>query len=290
MTITETLVACIFCFIIGILMVGGMIKIGEIIIDCYNKHKTTKANLNRKNYNYNQININEDIIDEDYIKKYYDNNVVNTLRGQANNRDNKFAFFINRHDAMDIKLPYELLSPKLSVKHDDQLFTLNTEGYDYYRIILSVSDNDLNLRSSFGRDFSYKTNHNEIICSKLLSLSLYYDFTQDIEVDLNQILDSLAVSESSLVDFIQENNLKSQEIVDYYVRLIKLNQPSIDEIYEKLIKFEKAKKEMNRIREINKNEKVSQLVEDYKSKNTHKDQYDSIDRELISLLRSDKLS
>ena len=45
MTITETLVACIFCFIIGILMVGGMIKIGEIIIDCYNKHKTTKANL-----------------------------------------------------------------------------------------------------------------------------------------------------------------------------------------------------------------------------------------------------
>lgn len=90
-----------------------------------------------------------------------------------------------------------------------------------------------------------------------------------------------------MIKFVKGNQLTSQEIIDYYINLIKSKQPSNEEIYEKLIKFEKAKDALNRINTLDSNEKVSNLVERSKEKyNNNNKAHDNIDKELLALVKS----
>ena len=117
-------------------------------------------------------------------------------------------------------------------------------------------------------------------------LDLIHNFTYNYDVNISSLR---LKSKNTLINFIQKNNLNSQELVDYYLNVIKLKQPSLDEMYDILIKFEKAKKELLRINTLNSQEKVSHLIDDFKQKHNNNYQYDNIDRELLSLFKNDDI-
>lgn len=75
----------------------------------------------------------------------------------------------------------------------------------------------------------------------------------------------------------------------WYLNLIKSKQPSNKEIYEKLIKFEKAKDALNRINTLDSHEKVLNLVERSNEKHTNNNDNDNdnVDKELLSFVQSD---
>ena len=68
--------------------------------------------------------------------------------------------------------------------------------------------------------------------------------------------------------------------MDYYIGLIKKNQPSFDEMIDILIKYEKSKRELNKINLIDGNQKVNEMIENSKTRNNT--QFDKIDKELLS--------
>lgn len=238
-------------------------------------------NINEEENIKNHQNI---AINNNTINQLYNTRLIDILKGSFG--ENRFIFFVDHNDAENIKLPYELLSPRRSVENDNTLFTLNTAGYDQYFIRPDIRDGNLDSKISLGQDFvTYKTDHDYLNLShQHHSLYLNPNLTFNYRFDTSQSIDYVGQSYKSMIKFVKGNHLTSQEIIDYYINLIKSKQPSNEEIYEKLIKFEKAKDALNRINALDSNEKISNLVE--RSKEKYNNDHDNIDKELLSLVKN----
>lgn len=291
--LTSIIVQALFAFIFILGFITIVILLVVNILCKEEKNKTDNIN-NKDNKDNNGNNIdefkNKDIIDKNYIKKYYKSGLINALKGKFSN--DTFIFFINHNDPEDVKLPYELLSPTRVIKNDERLFKFDTSGYDQFIITRAERDSDLSSNLNFGVTLGYF--HDEMSYKLYIEndggfLKMCYNFTYYYDVSIDKISDRKLESKNKLINFIQKNNLNSQELVDYYLNVIKLKQPSLEEMYDILIKFEKSKKELLRINTLNSQEKVSHLIDDFKQKHNNNYQYDNIDRELLSLFKNNDI-
>lgn len=274
----------------SILLTSGLIIV-LILIGIYafinNRKNNELIDMMMKNINEEENVENHQNIDinNNKINQLYNTEIIDILKGTFGK--NRFIFFVDHNDAENIKLPYELLSPRRSLENDNTLFTLNTAGYDQYFIRPDIRDDNLDSNISLGQDFvTYKTYHDYLNLSRQHhSLYLNPNLTFNYRFDTSQSINHIGQSYKSMIKFVKGNHLTSQEIIDYYINLIKSKQPSNEEIYKKLIKFEKAKNALNRINTLDSHEKVLNLVERSNEKHTNNNDNDNVDKELLSFVQ-----
>ena len=204
-------------------------------------------------------------IDKNYIKRKYDADLLYPLMGQRDKNQDVYSFYINKYDAKDIKLPFELLSPIKTLESDrhNAVFELdvkeNYEQFFIYTPYYNVGYTDLafgvNRYNMWFNDEDYR------YFRGIKDRGMDAQFTYHYHVDKGR-LKGHARSAKAIIELVDTYNLTSQSIVDYYVRLIKQHQPSIDEMYEILIKFEKSKQEINRLNVINQEKILNKALND----------------------------
>ena len=289
--LTSIIVQALFAFIF---ILGFITIVILLVVNILCKEEKTKTdNINNDN--------NDDFdgrdpfeIDKYYIMKTYGDELIYPLMGQERKNKNVYSFYINKNNAMDIKLPYEFLSPikTLESNKGHVLFELNVDdNYEHFLIhptCGSTLDNNLSLGVNFGsgRSSGWLTSENYRYFSALnYSQGISYNFTRNHDIN-ERVLQDDVESSDALFELINTYNLNSESLIKYYIALIKKNQPTVDELIDILIKFEKAKEEIDRVKIIDQNQTLNTMLENSVS---HKDnQFDSIDKELMSLVNSNK--
>ena len=264
--------------IILLLCFMSVIIVGFLFSRIYNPDNT-----NKNTYEDN----NEDIIDKNYIKKEYGNFLIYPLMGQNNKFDKSFVFFINKNNAMDIKLPYEFLSPIKTCENDDALFYLDIDENYYCMVMQDYSPNSY---AKFGPTYNnWNRSDDYFLFNGLLDYykTITCNFTSSYTIDYS-CFSSISPLTKCLKSLINQYNLNSQTLVDFYYLLIKKKQPTLEEMYDILIKFEKSKEEINRIDNINHHQKLNTMLEDAEKSSFKDEKYDNIDKELMNLVNSNK--
>lgn len=264
-------------------------------IDKQETYKQNNEEYNNKQiYSYNQDNQDnqenqEDKIDKQYIDTVYGKKLIDPLMGY-DKETNLYLFYINKNNAMDIKLPFEFLSPIKTIKSnsnntDNIVFELNVDdNYEDFLIhFVHCTGSKLSLGVPLYSRRWLNSNSYKNFSSLNYGQGIEYNFTYYYHVDKEK-LKRYTESSESMIKLIDEYKLNSESIIDYYIALVKKNQPTLDEMYNILIKFEKAKKSLNKIKVIDQSQKLNTMLEN--SKIRSKDQFDKIDKELLSLVKS----
>ena len=261
----------------------------EINREYINKNNINYNQQNNNISNYNQEKDNNDKIDKDYIMSKYGNNLIYPLMGYRNHDNEFYSFYINKNDAMDIKLPFEFLSPIKTMNSDnkDIFFELNVDD-NYEHFLIHSDDQSL----FFGDKALGKSSDSEDLLNSIsYEKFVFYDYNISIKYDVireyknhKDRFDQHFESSETLINLIETYDLDSQSITEYYIALIKRNQPSFDEMIDILIKFEKSKEEIKRINLINKNERLNKMLENSKYRDDRN--FDNMDKELLSLINN----
>ena len=179
---------------------------------------------------------------------------------------NILIFYINQNDASDIKLPYELITSKNIYKSEkDLLFEIDTSDYDQYMIRYDRDPNSSISKKCFGLSYGnfHDDNSYKFMKKEKSLLELMRNYTYNYNVDVDHIGNVKRDSRFALIKFIKNNQLTSDELVNYYIHLVELKQPTDNELINKLIYFEKYKKEHLRLHDVNSQEKVLNLIDNY---------------------------
>lgn len=242
-------------------------------------------------YNH-KIKENEDNlkINKKYIKTKYGEKLIRGVMGQYDKNKYNYVFFINKLDAKDIKLPYELLSPIKTCEKNNSLFYLNIDSkYQCVQICDHRPNNDIVFGSSkqdynYGYDDSKYYNYEFFKNNIFGHLPYIFTYGRDNEITYNEIKESQL--KHSLIPLINRYDLDSKSFLDFYIALIKKKQPTLNEMYDILIKFEKAKREIKKLNRINKTDKLSIMLEDTEKAYPLNSEYNNIDKELLSLVKN----
>ena len=233
------------------------------------------------NLEKNMIDDNQDS-DVSYHDKIRNNYIrsLNSLFGGS--PSSSYIFFVNQNDPNDIKLPYQFLSIQQSL-NVNKLFALDIpfnytqlmfrSNEDIHNVTLHIPSRqwvDVTKYESF--DIYYKTGNKVIVVNNQFKLD-YNDTNSNEENLIN-----------NLKTFIDDNQLNPESLIDYYTALIKQKQPSFDEKYDILTRFEKAKDQVIKLNTLNNQAKVDKLLEDYNQKGYSNDTYDQINNELLNLV------
>lgn len=246
--------------------------------------------VNIKNQSTKKINNDNDNQDNDtsldkFIYRNYKNS-LDSLFGGEDDTSKFFLFFVNQNDPNDIKLPYQFLSIQKSLK-ENNLFVLDVPD-DYIQLTFKTHShiNDVILRYP---DFKWLTDSH-------YNNYKAYNKTSDIyviknnEFRLSQADSDLNLQTfcNNLNKFINKNQLTPELLIDYYTRIIKQKQPSLDEKYEILTQFEKAKDQAIRLNTLNNQNKVDELIKNYNNKGYNNDTYSKVNEELLNLINKSK--
>ena len=270
-----------------LLTIGIVGSIGIISALFVSFYATIKRRSAQKINNDNDID-NDDNNDTS-LNKFIYRNYKNSLDSLFGGEESEiFLFFVNQDDPNDIKLPYQFLSIQKSLK-EDRLFVLDIPD-DYIQLTFKSRDhiNDVVLRYP---DFKWLTNSHYNNYNA-------YPKTSDIHViennefQLSQFDSGLNLQTfcSNLKKFIDKNQLNPELLIDYYTRIIKQKQPSLDEKYEILTQFEKAKDQAIRLNTLNNQNKVDELIKDYNNKGYNNDTYSKVNEELLNLVNKSNKS
>lgn len=269
-----------------------LITLFILLIVTFKKDKSNnnklKDNINDDQQNNNKDQ-NEDEINENYIKKKYGTQLLYPLIGETCNDDKEcYTFYVNKDDVTDIKLPYEFLSPMktLNNNHEKIFFKLDVDkNYDQYTIAPDTQSSRVyNLDIGLPRDAKIWTN--DIEYNYFGGQDIRYiitSFIDDLWFSRNNIM--LTQSGESLLNLIKKYDLQPRTLIDFYISLVKKQQPTIDELIDILIKFEKSKIEIERIDDINHYQTINKMLEDCSER--EKESIDQIDKDLLSLVSSE---
>ena len=272
-----------------LLTIGIVGSIGIISASCVSFYATIKRRSAQKINNDNDIdnNDNNDTSLDKFIYRNYKNS-LNSLFGGEDDKSKLFLFFVNQNDPNDIKLPYQFLSIQKSLK-EDRLFVLDIPD-DYIQLTFKSRDhiNDVVLRYP---DFKWLTNSHYNNYNA-------YPKTSDIHViennefHLSQADSGLNLQTfcNNLNKFINKNQLTPELLIEYYTRIIKQKQPSLNEKYEILTQFEKAKDQAIRLNTLNNQNKVDELIKDYNNQGYNNDTYSKVNEELLNLVNKSNKS
>ena len=261
-----------------------------LLIVTFKKDKSNNNKLkdNINNDQQNNNNNNEDEINENYINKKYGTQLLYPLIGETCNDDKEcYTFYVNKDDVTDIKLPYEFLSPikTLNNNHEEIFFKLDVDkNYDQYIITPDTQSSRVyNLDIGLPRDADIWTNN----------IEYNYFGGQDIRYIITSFIDDLWFSRNnimlmqsgeSLLNLIKKYNLQPRTLIDFYISLVKKQQPTIDELIDILIKFEKSKIEIERIGDINHYQTINKMLENSKYRDDRN--FDNMDKELLLLIKN----
>lgn len=272
----------------NILLLLAFIFLTIALIIVFKKDKSNNNNNDRQT-NDGHKDEDEDEINKNYIKRKYGTQLMYPLIGETCNDDKEcYVFYVNKDDVTDIKLPYEFLSPikTLNNNHEKIFFKLDVDkNYDQYVIAPDTQSSRVyNLDIGLPRytniwtdnfEYNYFGAHDD----RYITTS----FINDLWFSRNNIM--LIQSGESLFNLIKKYDLQPRNLIDFYISLVKKQQPTIDELIDILIKFEKSKIEIERIGDIDHYQKINKMLEDCNDK--EKESIDQIDKDLLSLVSSE---
>lgn len=216
--------------------------------------------------NKNKDKNGEKIIDEDYIHNRYDfKKVTNLLSGNDTKEDSDDPFhiiFINKKDINDIRLPYQFLSPKESIKNSEgQNIDFNFNVNDYY--VCQFHYNNYNREKSFIKiddetmledidltlfEYPIEINYHERLLFKMIDESRDHIF-----------------KESNIYHLMKKYDFDAIDLIQYFNHIFESIQPSEEEIMNVLIQYHKIMKELKQIDLTNRNEKINHALTEYQS-------------------------
>lgn len=222
-------------------------------------------------YAYQELVINknkdkngEEIIDEEYIHNRYNFEKVASLLSGADieeNSDDPFhIIFINKKDINDIRLPYQFLSPKESIKNSDgQNIDFNFNLIDYYvcqfyynkydrkKSFIKINDETM-LEDMDLTLFEYPSESNDHLLSKMIDESIDHIF-----------------KESNIYHLMQKYDFDAIDLIQYFDHIFESIKPSEKQIMNFLIQYHKMLNELKQIDLIDRNEKINQALTEYQS-------------------------
>lgn len=278
-------------FIVGLIIIGFIAITTLIIVTINSINNNENYDSHDHNLNKNNTVQNHEEINKDYIIQKYGYSLLYALMGQRDKESDIYSFYINKNDANDIKLPYEFLSPiktlELNYDNHNLLFKLDINNNYEHLLIHYNNDDDY----SYGRYNNlilgkcYSNYGNEIRWShdkayKNFNLlyrngDIAYSFTRYHQINRDSLSNHFK-SGKALIRLIDKYNLNSESIIQYYISLIKQKQPSIDELINVLIKFEKSKQEIHHLNILKQNETINNMLENNKYNHTNHLKYDNI--------------
>lgn len=222
-------------------------------------------------YAYQELVINknkdkngEEIIDEEYIHNRYNfEKVASLLSGddiEENSDDPFHIIFINKKDISDIRLPYQFLSPKESIKNSEgQDIDFNFNVIDYY--VCQFYYNNYNREKSF-----IKINDETILEDMNLTLFEYPSEINDhlLSKMIDESRDHI-FKESNIYHLMQKYDFGAIDLIQYFNHILESIKPSEEEIMNVLIQYHKTIKELKQIDLIDRNEKINQALTEYQS-------------------------
>lgn len=222
-------------------------------------------------YAYQELVINknkdkngEEIIDEEYIHNRYNfEKVASLLSGddiEENSDDPFHIIFINKKDINDIRLPYQFLSPKESIKNSDgQNIDFNFNVNDYYvcqfyynkydreKSFIKINDETM-LEDMDLTLFEYPNEINNHLLSKMIDESRDHIF-----------------KESNVYYLMQKYDFDAIDLIQYLDHIFESIKPSEKQIMNFLIQCHKMLDELKQIDLIDRNEKINQALNEYQS-------------------------
>lgn len=222
-------------------------------------------------YAYQELVINknkdkngEEIIDEEYIHNRYNfEKVASLLSGddiEENSDDPFHIIFINKKDINDIRLPYQFLSPKESIKNSDgQNIDFNFNVNDYYvcqfyynkydreKSFIKINDETM-LEDMDLTLFEYPNEINNHLLSKMIDESRDHIF-----------------KESNVYHLMQKYDFDAIDLIQYLDHIFESIKPSEKQIMNFLIQCHKMLDELKQIDLIDRNEKINQALTEYQS-------------------------
>lgn len=164
---------------------------------------------------------------------------------------NKFqVFYVNKYNVQDIKLPYELISAKKVIDDDDesdQLFKINDENR-YFKFILYTSLGD------HKQYIDVKIDDNIEKCKDIVNNYYKCDY-EEIEIQVKDYFDC------KMKKFIDQSEFDNdRDLLSYYKVMINNKKLNDDELNEYLIVYYKVKNQLERLRELNKHEKINKAL------------------------------
>lgn len=222
-------------------------------------------------YAYQELIINknkdengEEIIDEEYIYNRYNfKKVASLLSGndiEENSDDPFHIIFINKKDISDIRLPYQFLSPKESIKNSDgQNIDFNFNVNDYY--VCQFYYNNYNREKSF-----IKIDDETMLEDMNLTL---FEYPKEINNHLiSKMIDESRdhiFKESNIYYLMKKYDFDAIDLIQYFNHIFESIQPSEEEIMNVLIQYHKIMKELKQIDLTNRNEKINHALTEYQS-------------------------
>lgn len=214
--------------------------------------------------NKNKDKNGEEIIDEDYIYNRYNfKKVASLLSGndiEENSDDPLHIIFINKKDISDIRLPYQFLSPKESIKNSEgQDIDFNFNVIDYY--VCQFYYNNYNREKSF-----IKINDETMLEDMNLTLFEYPSESNDhlLSKMIDESRDHI-FKESNIYHLMQKYDFGAIDLIQYFNHILESIKPSEEQIMNVLIEYHKTIKELKQIDLIDRNEKINQALTEYQS-------------------------
>lgn len=222
-------------------------------------------------YAYQELAINKnkdengkEIIDEEYIHNRYNfEKVASLLSGddiEENSDDPFHIIFINKKDINDIRLSYQFLSPKESIKNSDgQNIDFNFNVNDYYvcqfcynkydreKSFIKINDETM-LEDMDLTLFEYPSEINDHLLSKMIDESRDHIF-----------------KESNVHHLMQKYDFDAIDLIQYFNHIFESIKPSEEQIMNVLIQYHKTIKELKQIDLIDRNKKINQALTEYQS-------------------------
>jgi len=216
------------------------------------------------NKNKNKDENGEEIIDEEYIHNRYNfKKVASLLSGndiEENNDDPFHIIFINKKDINDIRLPYQFLSPKESIKNSDgQNIDFNFNVNDYYVCQFYYNKYD--------REKSFIKIDDETMLEDM-NLTLFESPKEINNHLISKMIDESRdnlFKESNIYHLMQKYDFGAIDLIQYFNHILESIKPSEEEIMNVLIQYHKTIKELKQIDLIDRNEKINQALTEYQS-------------------------
>lgn len=143
----------------------------------------------------------------------------------------KQVIYINRYNVAEMKLPYELISAKKSVLNsNDEEFSIDDEN-KYYEFHLEDEEDSMSLRMNPYKVYKGLYELNEEFFNKFDEFSKKREFIHDYD------------------------------IIQYYKLIIEKKKLNDDELNEFMIVYTKMKNQIERLHELDRNEKINKAIE-----------------------------